>query len=108
MSDYETFHATIREGEYMTKIELLFANATKLIVFQDVFDAEFTDCVVFESYRGERSVFRATCVLELDDRRLSDLQLLTSRWFVHHHYLVQREKFASQSYELRRKCNFRS
>lgn len=92
----------------MTRVELLFANATKLVIFQDCFDAEFTDCVVFERYRGERRTFRTTCVLELGDRRLSDFQLLSLRWAIHHNFLDEREKLASEIYELRRECKFRS
>jgi len=107
VSDYETFHATIREGVYETKVELLFGTTTKLIIFQDCFDNEFTDCVVFETYCGEIKAFRSTCTLALGDRRLSDLQLLSLRWSIHHFHLLERSKFASEYYDLKRQCNFR-
>jgi hypothetical protein len=92
----------------MTSVEVHFGNATKLVIFQDCFDVEFTDCVVFESYCGERMAFRSTCALALGDSRLSDLELLSLRWAIHHSHILEREKFALESYELKRKCNFRS
>lgn len=108
ISDYKTFHATIREREYETRVELFFGNATKLVIFQDWFDNEFTDCVVFETYCDERMAFRSTCALEIGDSRLSDLELLSLRWAIHHSYLRERENFASECYKLKRQCNFRS
>jgi hypothetical protein len=106
--DYQTFHASIRELEYMTSVEVHFGNATKLVIFQDCFDVEWTDCVVFERYCDERMAFRSSCALELGDRRLSDLELLSLRWAIHHRYLRERSKFASEYNQLRRQCNFRS
>lgn len=107
VSDYKDFHATIREGEYMTRVELLF-ESTKLVIFQDCFDNEFTDSVVFETYHGEIMAFRSTCTLALSDRRLSDLQLLSLRWSIHHCFLVERSKFAKECYKLKLPCNFRA
>lgn len=104
VTDHQNFHASIREREYETKVELLFGNATKLVIFQDCFDYEFNDRVVFERYCDERMVFRSTCALEFGDGRLSYLELLSLRWAIHHGYLRERKAFVAEWNILQGEC----
>jgi hypothetical protein len=84
----------------MTRVEVDFDNATKLVIFQDCLMLSSLNCVVFERYCGGRMTFRSTCALDLGDSRLSNLELLSLRWAIHHSYLLERGKWASEFYQL--------
>jgi hypothetical protein len=108
--DYENFHASVdivRSQRNITFIEVRFGHASKLVIFQDHHDDMLGDCVVFERYCNGKMDFRSTCAVTLDDRRLSDLELLCVGWTLHHNYLVERGKLISESYALQRQCKFR-